>query len=476
MAASNAPNHDFAPAWLKIPDENNSRPNGSKIAHTPDRSRQQRRDENYHNRYGGEYPRGLNRQNSFEVYDSSKRYSPSHGPKYRHHSVEDEYYYSYGSYGYAYPYTYSDPYMQFASQPSIPRRDLKYAPPPQPRFGQVNGSYQGFGYPHFYDFFPHGEGFNTYGNGGLNGSKRSHYARDGRGESKDSDRSSHEGDDKDKIFNDDFPSLNGTDDDGDAKASKSTNSSGVWDNPPRSKFEDANETKNIASGLYKVIPSKTISSPVSSNRRGGRDGTRVNGSLRDMSPLSSTKPIREGSVSSTSQPMEILSTRLARPKPADMKKSQFLKALRKEADNELCTPNGDLDYNQESNNNVKNDQGNKENSDMDSVMNGVNDLHLDHDLEHGANGTKILSSSMEKEIMFMRSLGWNPNETESEITEDEKQEFLRISQQQQQRNGRIRTLPKTWSPQHLAPAQSNTSAGSMNDSFSSSDTDSDEAA
>ena len=73
----------------------------------------------------------------------------------------------------------------------------------------MNGSYQGFGYPGFYDFFPHGEGFNSYGNGGMNGSKRSHYAKDGRGESKESkesDRSSIDGDEKDKIFNDDFVS------------------------------------------------------------------------------------------------------------------------------------------------------------------------------------------------------------------------------------------------------------------------------
>lgn len=475
MAASNAPNHDFAPSWLKIPDENNSRPNGSKSPHTPERNRQ-RRDENYHNRYGGEYPRGLNRQNSFEVFDSSKRYSPSHGPKYRHHSVEDEYYYTYGGYGYPYPYPYSDHYMQFASQPSLPRRDIKYAPQPQPRFGQVNGSYQGFGYPPFYDFFPHGEGFSTYGNGGLNGSKRSHYARDGRGESKDSDRSSHEGDDKDKIFNDDFPSLNGTDDDGDAKASKNTSSSGVWDNPPRSKFEDG-ELKNVASGVYKVVPSKSVVTPTasSSSRKGGRDNACVNGSLRDNSPLSSTKPSREGSVSSTSQPMEILSTRLARPKPSDMKKSQFLKALRKEADNENGTTNGVNDYHQESNNNVRKDSEENDNGDMDAMMNGVNDLHLDPD--HGAKDTKYLSSSMEKEIMFMRSLGWNPNETESEITEDEKQEFLRISQQQQQqRNGRTRMLPKTWSPQHLASIQSTYPSQKVNEAFSSSDSDSDEDA
>lgn len=68
---------------------------------------------------------------------ASKRYSPSHASKYRHHSVEDDYYYNYG-YGY-YPYPYNDHYsMQFGSQPSLQRRDLKYPQPAPTRFGQVS--------------------------------------------------------------------------------------------------------------------------------------------------------------------------------------------------------------------------------------------------------------------------------------------------------------------------------------------------
>ena len=74
---------------------------------------------------------------------------------------------------------------------------------------QMNGSYQSYNY--YYDFFPPGEGFNSYGGGGGHGSsKRSLYARDGRGESKesrDSDRSGPDGEEKDRIFNDDFVSF-----------------------------------------------------------------------------------------------------------------------------------------------------------------------------------------------------------------------------------------------------------------------------
>ncbi|KAK7099632.1 vasculin-like [Littorina saxatilis] len=480
MAASNAPKHDFAPAWLKIPNEN-TRPAGSKGSHAQDRNRQQRRDENYYNRYGAEYPRGLNRQNSFDMFDASKRYSPSHASKYRHHSVEDDYYYNYAGYGYPYPYPspYSDPYsMQFGSQSSIQRRDIKYPPPPPhpSRFGQMNGSYQGYNY--YYDFFPPGEGFNTYGGGGHSSSKRSHYARDGRGESKeskDSDRSSHDDDDKDKLFNDDFPSLNGTDEDGDAsaKTSKNPSSGGVWDNPPRAKFEDGNDLKNCTSGLYKVVPSKGGSG---SSRNGSRDSSRVNGSLRDISPLSSVK---SGSSRESPQPgTTTQAVEIRRPKTVKTTGSQFIKTLRRE--NGTHNGIGDYDY-QESNNNQRKDEDeedeDEEEEEEEVVRNGVSDLHLDHDPDQPANGSaKILSSSMEKEFMFMRSLGWNPNETAEteEITEDEKREFLRLTDKLQQRNGRNRILPKSWSPQHMAPNNPAQSRPEVNDTLSSSDTDSDE--
>lgn len=68
---------------------------------------------------------------------ASKRYSPSHASKYRHHSVEDDYYYNYG-YGY-YPYPYNDHYsMQFGSQPSLQRREMKYPQQTPSRFGQAS--------------------------------------------------------------------------------------------------------------------------------------------------------------------------------------------------------------------------------------------------------------------------------------------------------------------------------------------------
>ncbi|XP_076463246.1 uncharacterized protein LOC143295437 [Babylonia areolata] len=472
MAASNAPKHDFAPSWLKIPNPNeNTRPAGSRNSLPQDRSRQ-RHDDGYYSRYsGGDYPRPLNRQNSFDMYEGTRRYSPSHASKFRHHSMEDDYYMNYYNYA-PYPLAYNEHYsMQFRSQPSLPRQDMKY-PPASSRFGQTNGSYNGFG--PFCDFFPPGEGFSSYGGGGHN-TKRSHYARDGRTESKesrDSDRSQTDGDEKDKIFNDDFPSLNGTDEDADVKTSKSTSSGGVWDNPPRSKFEESSEVKissSSGSGLYKVMPTKAVSV-----RKNSREGIRVNGTMREGSPLAAIKPrpSREGQRQSPTQPMEVLSTRLVRPKPVD-KKSEFLKALRKEADNDTSLQNGIADHShQESSSQGKEE----EEEEAQVVMNGVDELQLDCDRNHSHNAiSQILSSSEEEELLFMRSLGWDETEETEEITEDEKREFLKKSMlQQQQRNGRSRLLTKLSSPQHLTPTTPQPPAQDLNDTLSSSDTDSDE--
>ncbi|KAL8598587.1 hypothetical protein ACOMHN_013470 [Nucella lapillus] len=488
MAASNAPKHDFAPSWLKIPNSNeNTRPVGSRNSHAQDRSHQH----DYYTRYNGDYPRPLNRQNSFDMYDGSRRYSPS---KFRHHSMEDDYYVNYYNYA-PYPLGYNDYPMQFRSQPSLPRQDLKYSSASSSRFGQVNGSYNGIG--PVCDFFPSGEGFNGFGHS----AKRSHYARDGRTESResrDSDRSQRDGGEEDKMFKDDFPSLNGTNEDGDVKMPKNTSSGGVWDNPPKSKVEETSEVKNSGSGIYKVVPTKA-----ESVRKNSRDGIRVNG--REGSPLAAIKPkaSREAQQQSPTQSMEILSTRLMRPKPVD-KKSEFLKALRKEVDGDASLHNG----HQETSSQEARKEGEEEEA-AEVVMNGVDILQLEgqHPPTSPPNrgGRPYFSSTVEEELTssclscpnlclaheencadsgtytyrFMRSLGWDETEEPEEITEDEKLEFLRKSmvQQQQQRNGRSRVLPKAWSPQHLksaSPPQPLTPlAQDMDEAASSSESDED---
>lgn len=75
-------------------------------------------------------------------------------------------------------------------------------------------------------------------------------------------------------------------------------------------------------------------------------------------------------------------------------------------------------------------------------------------------------------------MGWNEaDEDEYEITEDDMKEFQNLSKQVQQRNGPIngtvKAIPKTWSPKHIPVYQPN--AQELNDTLSSSDSESDEA-
>lgn len=127
MAAHNAPKHDFAPAWLKIPSQENPKPAGSKTLES-DKSARSR--PNYYSRHPN-YAE-LHRQNSFENYYDGKRRGPP-----RHHSVDDDYYPypPYGHYGY-----YNGYGMHYNSNPSIfrspPSREPKYPQHPSMRFGQ----------------------------------------------------------------------------------------------------------------------------------------------------------------------------------------------------------------------------------------------------------------------------------------------------------------------------------------------------
>merc|ERR550532_3750431 len=105
MATPKAPKHDFAPAWLKIPDQDSSKPSGPKSAEHAKGGRKNKKDDYYNYRYGSsEYMYApLQRQRSFDNYYDERRYSPQ---KFRHHSVDDDYY---NAAPYNYPY-YNDYY------------------------------------------------------------------------------------------------------------------------------------------------------------------------------------------------------------------------------------------------------------------------------------------------------------------------------------------------------------------------------
>ncbi|KAK3584828.1 hypothetical protein CHS0354_006247 [Potamilus streckersoni] len=427
MATNNAPKHDFAPAWLKIPSPDTTKPSTSRQAEqTSDKSSSRTR----------------------------KRYPSGQNSKFRHHSVDDDYYaYTYDPYSYYNGYGYEKFGMQYTSQPSLFRgpggpRDGKYQHP-NARFGQLNGAFPGYYEMTPYDYY--GEAYyNGYTSSRLQQSsstKRGYYKEEGRSNSKEGkDKEGEKKDtDKDKPFNDDFPSLNG-DFDQDTKGSKQLNGTGVWDNPPLGKGKDDLKTGNTGIKthgglqLYRsLLPNKT-----SVSHKTGRDGLRLNGSWRDQ-PIGAIKPptssgshSKESTHVSPTPPMDILNTRLVTtPKTLGDKKSQFLKTLRKE--NASKAEDGEKTPPEKQDKEPENKPGENQ------LVNGIDNLGIEE-----THDSCVLSSSLEAEQRLLREMGWNEEDEEYEITEDDMKEFQNRSKQaQQQRNGLVRTLPKTWSPKHI---------------------------
>lgn len=453
MAAHNAPKHDFAPAWLKIPSQENPKPAGSKILES-DKSARSR--PNYYSRHPN-YAE-LHRQNSFENYYDGKRRGPP-----RHHSVDDDYYPypPYGHYGY-----YNGYGMHYNSNPSIfrspPSREPKYPQHPSMRFGQMNGGYPGYYdlYAGPFDYYGEQPFFSSYPS--SRNSKKSHYEKEGRSNSK-------EGKEKDinekpktkedeegekPILPEDFPSLNG--DENNEKASKITNGGSVWEHPPHgknntSKFGERGPSSNI----YKTLVPNKLQGSVS---RKPKENVRFNGGFASSSkPLTppGVTPNKEGSRLSPTPPMEILNTRLVtQPRHLGDKKSEFLRALRRE--NSGYSPEDA-------------ERAGQKSEGLDLITNGIGELEMND------NSEGLLSSSLEAEQRLLKEMGWTESdEEEYEITEDEKKEFQdRCSKQSamQKNNGRFQ---KTLSPKHVPIYQPNVSE--LNDTISSSDSDTDDNA
>lgn len=441
MATNNAPKHDFAPAWLKIPSQDSSKPSGSK---------------------------------------QGKRFPPGQSGKFRHHSVDDDYYayynnpYNYYN-GYAYPEKFG---MHYGSQPSLLRsagqRDSKYQ---HPHARYSGGQQVNVGYSPYYEFLPSYEYYGNdsyYGNypqGSRNGgSKRSYYEKEGRSnskEGKDKEDKKEKENEKDKPFSDDFPSLNGDIEKQTSKGSKQVNGTGtgVWDNPPIGKGSINKGEENSDTSQAKVLrDSKIFKNLVPNKSSVTRHMTRMNGSYpRDQVPFTSIKPhtptsahspghSKESSGLSPTPPMDILNTPfITQPKTLSDKKRSFLKTLR-----------------QEDNDKHHHDKRHVRKSHEGELVNGIDRLGVEE-------GGHLLSSSLEAEQRLLREMGWNEaDQEEYEITEDEKKEFQNLSKQmQQQRNGIVRSIPKTWSPKHIPIYQP--PAQELNETLSSSDSDSDDA-
>lgn len=432
MATNNAPKHDFAPAWLKIPTQEAPKQSGGAKPFDSDKSSRPRshKDDSFFN----------------------KRH-PLTG-KYRHHSVEDDYYNAYPPYG---PYGYYNGYgMPYTTQPSIyrsPSREGKY--PPNMRFNQMNGApYQ----PGYYDLYPfdyyHGDHpyYPNYQNSRVN-TKRSNYERDGRTNSKEKeDKTKGKDEEKDKpSFQDDFPSLNGNGEEKSESATngKLSNGSSVWEHPPHGKGTTGKLADNRqAANIYKnLVPNKQSAT----TRKPGKEGLRLNGGLQ-KEPFNSIKTMSSNSKESPSSPIEILNTRfVTQPRNLGNKKSEFLKALRKE--------NNGSDGQDSS---LTKDGWPAKNDHADQLANGFDRLGID-------DSSNMLSSSLEAEQRLLKEMGWNETDQEEyEITEADKKMFQDLYSKQQNRSTRVN---KTFSPKHIPVYKPNPQ--DLNDTLSSSDSDSD---
>lgn len=246
MAGSKAPKHDFAPAWLNFPKpENMHKPPGSKPSEHGDKGSRGRREDyynSYNNHYGLDYGyHPLQRQRSFEKgYYEDRRYPPPQ--KYRHHSVDDDYYNpAYAGYGYYNGYSYDKYGNHYRSQPTLYSRptvgrDGKYHHPnarySQP--GQPGPPMNGGGYPPYYDYpydYYHGDPYYSNYNHPPTSHKRPYHEKEHKGkggkalESKPAGQAGKPGTEN---LEEEFPSLNGEGESADGKPSKSPNVGGVW--------------------------------------------------------------------------------------------------------------------------------------------------------------------------------------------------------------------------------------------------------
>lgn len=428
MATNKAPKHDFAPAWLKIPDQDGKSSGSKQNDYDRAVARNSRKDD-YYNGYNyphcHDYPyhggHPLQRQRSFDYYED-RRYPPQ---KFRHHSVDDDYYSPYGGYPHYYNgYNYEKYSSHYRSQPQL-YREGKYQHP-NARYSQVAGMYPPpppppYPYDPYYDYYggeyyPPPPGY-MRGPGCPPGppmGKRfpnDKDARFGRSGDRDGRSSDSNGPTSRKAsLEDDFPSLNG---DSTPHDKEKAMSRGVWDS----------QSKDMSRPGYKVM---TV------NKNKGKEDTTKKQQQRTSENINNNGPSKEAS------PVQIPISN----SPADT----------------TSLKDGMLSKN-----------NNKHEDEVDKVVNGIDDIHVSPVEE------KLLSSSLEAEQRLLREMGWNEaDEEEYEITEDDMKEFYNLSKQmKEKKNGLTRTLPKTWSPQHIGapyqPSQAGLNETSSDDSESDMD-------
>ncbi|GAB1608287.1 uncharacterized protein LOC115214039 isoform X1 [Argonauta hians] len=452
MATSNVPRHDFAPSWLKIPSQENlkSSPSCKRQVGQSDKPLRQRREEisgensgcqtPVSNRYSSESSK-LHRQNSFESYQDNKRYFS--GQTKSSHSVDDDHSYSYGSYG-SYYNGYGSVYekygMQYGFQPPLLRS------PSRETSGKYQQSSSHFNSPvssgfsnYYYDSYPqdyyHGDAYyNSFQNRQVASSYKSLSEKDGHLENTKGDELANKEREiigspnkntcaDESVFNKDFPFLNERDDIYDPTGYISSNGNSLWDNSVPAKSESLFTRNDIDYQSYSLDHDRDSPHP-------------VDDIYKYFPP------------------------------------SEDIHQLCNSQDNEL-TCQLDNDYPSHNSGNtpgqgrIVKSQGNR-NYICNSPQELVNGIDL---LSMKDNGTSLLSSSLEAEQRLLREMGWNETEEEYIITEDDKKEFQKLTNQaKQKKNCLPRHLPKTWSPKHMPVYQPNVQ--DLNDE-SSSESDSD---
>ncbi|CAH1774536.1 unnamed protein product [Owenia fusiformis] len=485
MATAKAPKHDFAPAWLKIPNEE-SKPSGSKQAEHQSSSSNgsksshggSRREKSYsggsNNRHPGPDYGYLPRQRSFDApFEDRGRYNNTNSRFRQHNSVDDDYYgYYNGYYGNSYGY---DGYgsHHYRSQPiGLPVRGMdggKYQHP------HANYHHQGPpgppGYPPFYDY-PHdypphdypphdyyygGESFYNYG---RPGGKKNYYDKSGSGKTG-KDREIKEKADGEAVkLEEEFPSLNG-EEASEEKAAK-VNGKSVWDScsskvkrgtslspknehssPVLLKKELPNKSQS-SSNMYKaLVPNKILTRKTSRETmkvNGVFSGKDINSNGTHKSANSTPTPSNSGQSPTVTPAIEILNTRLVtNPKPLGDKKSDFLAAFKNS--NSKHTDDMSLQSDPASKKGECNKEDHTVGDYSEKLVNGVDSLSVKPEYH-------MLSSSLEAEQRLLREMGWNEaDQEEYVITEDEMKEFQNLTKQiKQQKNGLSKNLAKPWTP------------------------------
>lgn len=455
MASSKAPKHDFAPAWLKIPDAETQKSSGAKQAEHNERGGRIRRDDHY----------------------GDRRYSG----KNRHPSVDDDFYGNYYNPYYNNGYNSYDKYgggHPFRSQPPVYRDGGKFLPHSGPRYppGAMNGFpppgsnyFDGPGYGGFNDYHSGpGDMFYNYhhppprpqsaaGHRRLFDSRRGNYGDRDKENKHNASNGSVVGEKKKETRNleEEFPSLVGENEaPADTKPTKTLSNSGVWEKGPISKIKSPcnnnvpiinksttsprqngidnprDSVKHNTSNMYKaLIPNKA-----NGMKKGGRD---INSNTSSFV----TKSNRERTMS-PSATIDVLNTRtVTQPRKLSDKKSDFLKQLKKE-NGEMNGDTCEKPADNEDQKTLSDDSQVPVEDKEEKLVNSVGDLSVEPSPH-----PSILSSSIEAEERLLKEMGWTEDDEEYEITEDDMQKFKSMQQLKQQ-NGFKRTLPKLWSPQH----------------------------